>query len=473
MPPRGSGGRGGRIIDDQRGNASSSSSTSGRGDANRAYKLHEPTRTVTPLAENHHASGVPPRTVRTPLHANLSHFQRPNRPEQPRIVTVDGKLRDPHANFFSFRENHVVAGKANVPGELLLIPPRTYQENLQRYRYDEEDDEFVSVEKYEDNYIIRTSTYPFRPERGRYRFEKSPVEKCSTIPNQTSVQVVKSPNATRSRAERHAETMNKFTYFINPGGASHNKMSRKDKKHSDTYAERIRRQQEESLLHTSSADMKLGVIRNNPQIFIHPASFITPVMREKKVNDETKIKETTMKIIWSPETKDKKMTPRPSFRKQIFAAPPKINRNFLYRSEKSASIRKINQAIPDYLRHAEKNRVISNINDGDIVERKEITGELYRESLVRQALSDSTLKSLRKRERSDWRDSKNSVRRASSMKVLSPNIRLDNKRQPETLKFYLSDNEYKNYLEETSSRDDIRSENCSFLHGYASTRSYK
>ncbi|KAL7289627.1 hypothetical protein TKK_0016481 [Trichogramma kaykai] len=97
-------------------------------------------------------------------------------------------------------------------------------------------DEFVQVANVNGTYMIRTSPHPFRPERGRRLAEPPPPATMCTTPN-------------RQPSDYYTPSINmpKFTYFINPSANQELmnwKMSRKDKKFSETYSERIRRQKQ-------------------------------------------------------------------------------------------------------------------------------------------------------------------------------------------------------------------------------------
>lgn len=101
------------------------------------------------------------------------------------------------------------------------------------------DEEFVSVEKIEDVYFIKTSPYPFRPDRGIYRSDRW--KEFGGAGNHTVLR--------KDREEidnTKTDHLAKFTYFLNPSSRSdlmNYKMSRKDKKHSETYYERMKRKQ--------------------------------------------------------------------------------------------------------------------------------------------------------------------------------------------------------------------------------------
>lgn len=108
-----------------------------------------------------------------------------------------------------------------------------------------EDDEFVSVEKVEDAYFIKTSPHPFRPDRGIYRSDRTKRRPGGNgaAGNRDVLR--------KDRGEGAATKIDylaKFTYFLNPASRAdlmNYRMSRKDKKHSETYYERMKRKQKD------------------------------------------------------------------------------------------------------------------------------------------------------------------------------------------------------------------------------------
>lgn len=168
VPPRGSAKR----ADEQRGgNVSSSSSTSGRGDFNNAHKLHDDEFTMR--------------------------VQRKNSNKQPQSLL------------------HVPTSRVHAYGYSVYSPSSS--NSILQY----ERDEFVSVEKIDDSYVIKTSPYPFRPYRRKNAGGSQKI-------------LVESLFSTGDVCED----------FLTP----QYKMSRKDKKHSDTYAERMRNKPNESIV---------------------------------------------------------------------------------------------------------------------------------------------------------------------------------------------------------------------------------
>lgn len=106
----------------------------------------------------------------------------------------------------------------------------------------DEEEEFISVEKVEDAYFIKTSLRPLRPDRGIRRSDRS---KDSSGTMETDNRKVSKKDKER-RGDTKTDHLAKFTYFLNPASRADQmnyKMSRKDKKHSETYYEKIKRKQ--------------------------------------------------------------------------------------------------------------------------------------------------------------------------------------------------------------------------------------
>ncbi|TGZ53590.1 hypothetical protein DBV15_05156 [Temnothorax longispinosus] len=109
---------------------------------------------------------------------------------------------------------------------------------------DEDEEEFVSVEKVEDAYFIKTSLHPLRPDRGIRRSDRS--ENSNRITETDNGKVPKRDKERRN--DTKMDHLAKFTYFLNPGSRAdlmNYKMSRKDKKHSETYYEMVKRKRKD------------------------------------------------------------------------------------------------------------------------------------------------------------------------------------------------------------------------------------
>jgi len=107
---------------------------------------------------------------------------------------------------------------------------------------DENEEEFVSVEKVEDTYFIKTSLHPLRPNRGIRRSNHSTDFNGTTETDNYKI----SKKDRERRGDTKTDHLAKFTYFLNPSSRvdlMNYKMSRKDKKHSETYYERVKRKQ--------------------------------------------------------------------------------------------------------------------------------------------------------------------------------------------------------------------------------------
>ncbi|KAL0131349.1 hypothetical protein PUN28_002693 [Cardiocondyla obscurior] len=107
---------------------------------------------------------------------------------------------------------------------------------------DEDDEEFISVEKVEGTYFVKTSLHPLRPDRRIYRSDRSKhPAKITEIDCRKASKVDK-----ERRNDTRTDHLAKFTYFLNPSSRAdlmNYKMSRKDKKHSETYYEMVKRKQ--------------------------------------------------------------------------------------------------------------------------------------------------------------------------------------------------------------------------------------
>lgn len=208
-----------------------------------------------------------------------------------------------------------------------------------------EEEEFVSVEKVNGSYVIRTSPYPFRPERGNFKHprEKSTVDKI----HQDTAKNPEDQTAENLRAHHLA----KFTYFLNPQSRPElmdYKMSRKDKKHSETYYERVKRKQKEleasintitTLTRRSEPDREKK-LADDKKMF--EGSRVDKCIRKQEKNEGKKIdvlklterrrdSKLLRKIKEKSERRRKKLAPEPSYKMQILGAIKKMEDNKLRR----------------------------------------------------------------------------------------------------------------------------------------------
>lgn len=198
----------------------------------------------------------------------------------------------------------------------------------------EEEEEFMSIEKVDDSYVIRTSPYPFRPERGNFKREKSvPIDFERNVP-ETGVITEEWRRDPKSRAEHMA----KFTYFLNPASRPelmNYKMSRKDKKHSETYYERMKRKQRE--LETSIMTLTQCMDRNRiVDNRIEASRSNRSIVRKENVTEMKKIdiqklmerrrdSKVLKKIREKSAQRRKKLAPKPLSRVQPVVNPIKVN----------------------------------------------------------------------------------------------------------------------------------------------------
>lgn len=203
----------------------------------------------------------------------------------------------------------------------------------------EEEEEFVSVEKVDGSYVIRTSPYPFRPERGNFkRREKnisSNLEDCVD-------------SGERRTTSSKADHMAKFTYFLNPTSRPelmNYKMSRKDKKHSETYYELMKRKQKEleSSITTITTMAQRSKIEDRIEAAKMDRSNTTISKQEEDPEKKTEVQrimdrrrdsKLLRKIREKSAQRRKKLAPEPSPKMQPFRSPTRVNDNFEYFEKK-------------------------------------------------------------------------------------------------------------------------------------------
>lgn len=228
VPPRGTGpSRTGRSSEEHRtagaAVSTTSSVTSSRGDEAAIitrYRLHDSSCDLhRPLPPDHSStSATTAKTVTSTITAATS----------TKTTAISNAL---HAHTSTLDTYHVMH-RGNFDRETGSDdrPMDWYIQNL--------DEEFVSVEKIEDVYFIKTSPYPFRPDRGIYRSDRW---KEFGAENRAILRKDK-----EEKDSIKTDHLANFTYFLNPSSRSdlmNYKMSRKDKKHSETYYERMKRKQ--------------------------------------------------------------------------------------------------------------------------------------------------------------------------------------------------------------------------------------
>lgn len=201
----------------------------------------------------------------------------------------------------------------------------------------EEEEEFMSIEKVDDSYVIRTSPYPFRPERGNFKREKNvPIDSERNIP-ETGVMTEEWRRDPKSRAEHMA----KFTYFLNPASRPelmNYKMSRKDKKHSETYYERMKRKQREletSIMTLTQCMDRNRIVDNRIEASRVDRSIATIVKKEnvtemkkidvQKLMERRRDSKVLKKIREKSAQRKKKLAPKPLSRVQPIVNPIKVN----------------------------------------------------------------------------------------------------------------------------------------------------
>ncbi|KAI4474860.1 hypothetical protein M0802_015408 [Mischocyttarus mexicanus] len=274
VPPRGSGARSARSPGPT--TTSSSSITSSRGDeaaliTSRQYRLHDSSTILhhRPLPYNTSTStSTTTTTTTTTFDTPTTIFNTTTittittTTTTTTVTTTIGTKEYPTMSAAIFDELHAHASTPaflppcheNLPHIDDIIRNRGIIVEEPIEQQDNEEEEFVSIEKVDDCYYIKTSPYPFRPERRKYK---------STI-DVTTKPTMSYPIEELSKPIKMIDHMAKFTYFINPASRDdlmNYKMSRKDKKHSETYHERMKRKQME--IDVSINDTVTGINQNN------------------------------------------------------------------------------------------------------------------------------------------------------------------------------------------------------------------
>lgn len=240
VPPRGTGAsRTSRSSEDHRaaGTASTTSSvTSSRGDEAAIitrYRLHDSSCDLHhPLPPDHSSTSTSITTAKT-VASTIT-------------AATSTKATSATSNALHARTSASDACRVTHRGrfdrEAGQVRP---MDSIQRWHIqelDEDEEEFVSVEKVEDAYFIKTSLHPLRPVRGIRRSDSS-----KSFRGTTEIDNRKVPKKDRERrGNTKTDHLAKFTYFLNPSSRADlmsYKMSRKDKKHSETYYERVKRKQ--------------------------------------------------------------------------------------------------------------------------------------------------------------------------------------------------------------------------------------
>lgn len=243
VPPRGTGAsRTGRSSEDHRaaGTAASTTSsvTSSRGDEAAIitrYRLHDSScdlhHSLLPDHSSISTSITTAKTVASTITAATSTSTK----------ATSATSNALHART-STPDTYRVTHRGQFAREVGPVPPMDLIQNWYTQELDEDEEEFVSVEKVQDTYFIKTSLHPLRPVRGIRRSDRS--KNVNGITETDSRKVSKKDKERRS--DTKTDHLAKFTYFLNPGSRTdlmNYKMSRKDKKHSETYYEMVKRKQ--------------------------------------------------------------------------------------------------------------------------------------------------------------------------------------------------------------------------------------
>lgn len=237
VPPRGTGAsRTGRSSEDHRaaGTAASttSSATSSRGDEAAIitrYRLHDSSCDLHhSLLPDHFSISTSITTAKTVAST----------------ITAATSTKATSATSNTLHARTSTPDTYRVTREAGRVQPMDSVLNWRVQKLDEDKEEFVSVEKIKDAYFIKISLHPLRPDRGIRRFERP--KNSSGITETDSCKMSREDKERRN--DTKADHLAKFTYFLNPASRAdlmNYKMSRKDKKHSETYYEMVKRKQKD------------------------------------------------------------------------------------------------------------------------------------------------------------------------------------------------------------------------------------
>jgi len=334
VPPRGTGSsRTGRSSEDHRGPAgaaasTASSATSSRGDEAAIitrYRLHDSSCNLHRLLPPDHSS-ISTSTITA---KTMTSITAATSTKATNASVLHARTSTPN----TYRVAHYGSRKAEGGWPI---------ESAEDWRIREldEDEEFVSVEKVEDAYFIRTSPHPFRPDRGIYRSDRS---KKSIEPETGDHN---SSRTDRERGSTKTDHLAKFTYFLNPSSRAdlmNYKMSRKDKKHSETYYERMKRRQknlEESIttITTISHRHKLMGDAEPTIMSSHVKNKSAEESVKQKISKFASIKKdsTLLRKLREKSRRKKRLAPKPSAKKQTSES---FNGN-LHENEKTKTLKK-------------------------------------------------------------------------------------------------------------------------------------
>lgn len=196
------------------------------------------------------------------------------------------------------------------------IRPMDLIQDWRTEELDENKEEFISVEKVKEAYFIKTSLHPLRPDRGIRRLDYSK-DSGGTI--ETGNRKVSKRDRER-RDDTKTDHPAKFTYFFNPGSRAdlmNYKMSRKDKKHSETYYEKIKRKQnnlEASVTTMSHRHKSMENARTS-----RAENKLAEEYAEQKILKFASIKKDSILLqkIREKSKRKKRLAPKPSMKKRI------------------------------------------------------------------------------------------------------------------------------------------------------------
>lgn len=238
VPPRGTGSsRTGRFPEEHRafGTTTSTSSTSSRGDEAAIitrYRLHDSSSNLHHVLSDYSSISTSSTTAKISTTTNTisTTFTAATSTE------TDATTNAMHAHTSTFNTYNTIHcdgfhERTKCKRSLDFVQNR-------HTAGPDENDEFVSVERIDNTYFIRTSSYPFRPTRKIY-------DHLEKIKETQIDEISKKNTEIRNNIEKNRSA--KPTIYLSgpssPSNSMNYKMSRKDKKQSETYYERVKRKQ--------------------------------------------------------------------------------------------------------------------------------------------------------------------------------------------------------------------------------------
>ncbi|XP_036140401.1 uncharacterized protein LOC105830792 isoform X2 [Monomorium pharaonis] len=225
-----------------------------------------------------------------------------------------------HARTSTFNAYRVTHHHGHFDREAGRVRPMDSIRDWYTEELTENEEEFVSVDKVEDAYFVKISLHPVRPDRGNRRsYHLNDSGKTMETDNRKV-----SKEDRKSRGDIKTDHLAKFTYFLNPGSRTdliNYKMSRKDKKHSETYYERVKRKQKDLEASITTITNRYKSIENTKTCHtgISHAEDKSAEEYKQKILKFASIKKDSILLqkIREKSKRKKRLAPKPSMKKQM------------------------------------------------------------------------------------------------------------------------------------------------------------